>query len=117
MKIIKYISIIITLFFFTNNVSAQKKKEEIVIKTTAECDMCKRAIEKHLSFEKGVKKAVCDFENKEIKVTYNPEKTTPEKIRQSISNIGYDADDVKANNKAYQKLPDCCKKGEMHKDH
>lgn len=95
-------------------VNAQSKAE-VKIKTSAECDMCKKTIEKTLSFEKGVKKVECDIETKEVSVTYNPKKTSPEKIREAISKAGYDADEVKANNKAYQKLPECCKKG--NKDH
>jgi periplasmic mercuric ion binding protein len=47
-----------------------------------------------------------------IKVTYNPKKITPEKIRVAISKLGYDADDVKADPKAYEALDGCCKKSE-----
>ena len=61
-------------------------------------------------FEKGIKLATVDVAAKTVTVIYNSEKTNPETIRKAISNIGYDADDVPANIKAYQKLEDCCKK-------
>ena len=111
---------IIVLMLFANAAFAQSKsKAELKIKTSAECGMCKNTIEKAMSFEKGVKSATLDLSTHELTVVYNPKKTTPEQIKQAIANAGYDADDVKANNKAYQKLPECCKKGGMenHKDH
>jgi copper chaperone CopZ len=89
---------------------------EIKIKTSATCDMCKATIEKYLAFEKGVKRSSLDVPSKVLTVTYNPKKTTPEKIRQAVSKSGYDADDVKADPKAYQKLDDCCKKGKVCND-
>jgi len=88
------------------------KFEEIKIKTSAQCDMCKERIEEALAFEKGVKKSELDMETKIITVTYKKGKATPESIRKAISKTGYDADDVKADPKAYSKLDACCKKPE-----
>jgi mercuric ion binding protein len=116
-KIIKS-AVIVMLVLFTNSLFAQSKsKAEIKIKTSAECDMCKNTLEKTLAFEKGVKDAKLDLATKEVTVVYNPKKTNPEQLKKAISNAGYDADEVKANNKAFQKLPECCKKGESHEDH
>ena len=86
------------------------KYEEIRIKTSSQCDMCKERIEEALAFEKGVKKSELDLETHIVTVTYRKGKTTPENIRKAIAKIGYDADDVKADPKAYGKLPACCKK-------
>lgn len=111
---------IVMLMLFCNSAFAQSKnKAEIKIKTSAECEMCKNTLEKAMSFEKGVKKATLDLSTRELTVVYNPKKTSPEQLRNAIAKVGYDADDVKANNKAYQKLPECCKKGgvENHHDH
>ena len=38
--------------------------------------------------------------------------SNPETIREVISKLGYDADNVKADNDAYNKLDGCCKKSE-----
>lgn len=91
--------------------SQDKKNETIKIKTSAVCDMCKDKIEQGLAFEKGIKSATLDEKTKICTVTYNPNKTTPDVIRKTISKLGYDADDVPADKAAYAKLPDCCKKG------
>jgi hypothetical protein len=45
-----------------------------------------------------------------ITVVYNPEKIDVAKIKQVIAETGYDADEVKAIKKSYDKLPNCCKK-------
>jgi copper chaperone CopZ len=72
--------------------------------------MCKETIEKALAFEPGVKASLLNVESKIVTVKYNPAKTTPDKIRIAISKVGYDADDLKADPTAYDKLSPCCKK-------
>lgn len=113
MKTLKNIlsGVVAILILFTTSVKAQDSTiAELKIKTSSVCGMCKETIEEALAFEKGVKKSNLDVKSQIVTVTYNPKKTTPEKIRLAISNSGYDADDVPANPKAYKKLSDCCKK-------
>lgn len=86
------------------------KNAEIKIKTSVVCSMCKEKIEQGLAFEKGIKDVSVDLETKICTVKYNSAKTTPGEIREAISKLGYDADDVAADEKAYEKLPACCKK-------
>ena len=91
--------------------------EKTTIKTNIYCDHCRKCescggkLQKEL-FTKGIKNIVLDEKAMTITVTYNPEKITVEKIRERISKLGYDADDVKADAEAYQKLDGCCKKSE-----
>ena len=90
---------------------AQPKKEVTVkIKTSAVCGMCKDKIEQGLAFEKGIKDVSLDVETKIATITFNPKKTDPDKIREKITKLGYDADDMVADKVAYDKLPVCCKK-------
>lgn len=99
------------IVFYTPIAKAQDATvSEIKITTSAVCKMCKGNIEKALRAEKGVTKSTLDVPSKVVTVTYDPKVTSPEKIRLAISNAGYDADDVKANPKAFKKLDDCCKK-------
>ena len=88
----------------------QKKEETITIKTSAVCGMCKERIEKDMKFEKGVTAVELDLKTKLLTVTYKPSKTNPDKLREAVTKIGYDADDKPADAKAYEKLPACCKK-------
>lgn len=114
-KIFSVIALLL-ITFVTNQSMAQSELTELKIKSSVVCDMCRETIEKYMAFEKGVKKTVVDVESKVITVTYNADKTTPEKIRQAISKSGYDADDVPANAKAYKKLDGCCKKDAVCND-
>ena len=76
--------------------------------------MCKKTIERDLSFEKGVKTINLDIDSKLVTVVYLPSKTNPEKIRVALTKIGYDADSLKADEKAFDKLPYCCKEPGHH---
>ncbi|ALW87409.1 MerP protein [Hymenobacter sedentarius] len=79
-------------------------------KTSAVCDMCKARLEKSLAYEKGVQSATLDVPSKVLTVTYRPDKTTPANLRTAVQKTGYDADELTADARAYNRLPDCCKK-------
>lgn len=96
---------------------AKPQLAEVIIKTTFYCDHydeceSKPALEKEIMLTSGVKSVVIDGEANTITVKYHPKRTNPDKIRTVISNAGYDADSVKANPKAMEKLDGCCKKKE-----
>jgi periplasmic mercuric ion binding protein len=113
MKRIKILSLILLSVFFGKAVFAQEnnKKEDVIkIQTSAQCEMCKEAIEKALAYESGVISSDLDLETKIVTVKYKPKKTNPDKIRLAISKAGYDADNIAADQKAYKELPNCCKK-------
>jgi mercuric ion binding protein len=89
---------------------ALSKTKVVNIKTSAVCASCKARIEKALTSAEGVEAAILNLNNKQVKVKYDPAKTSPEKLREVVVNTGYNADDVKANEEAYHKLPGCCQK-------
>lgn len=82
----------------------------VKIKTSAICEMCKARMERNLGLSKGVKESNLDLKENVVTVKYNPNKTTPEAIRKTITQTGYDADAEPANQKAHDKLPSCCRK-------
>ena len=100
-----------------------KKKgiQTVSIKTpSVQCNSCKERIEKYIIRETGVQKVNVDYKRKVTKVTYVADRTNVENIKTAIANIGYDADDVTANEEFYKALPTCCKKpadGGGMKDH
>jgi copper chaperone CopZ len=110
LQVRKFAMVIAAVLVTTICFGQQKKSDTLLIKTSAVCDMCKDRIEGGLAFEKGVKSAVLELKTKEATIVYNPAKTTPEKLRKAISMLGYDADSIPANEKAYARLPACCKK-------
>jgi len=88
----------------------ESKFETITIKTSAVCEQCKDRLEHDMAFEKGVKSVVLDLETKELTVTFKRGKNTRENLKKAVTKIGYDADDLVADQKAYDNLPTCCKK-------
>ena len=90
--------------------AATKGTSTAQFKTSAVCDMCKARIEKSLAYEKGVQSAVLDVPTKVLTVIYKADKTTPAALRTAVQKTGYDADELTADARAYNRLPDCCKK-------
>jgi periplasmic mercuric ion binding protein len=102
--------LIIALLSSSNEVAAFSKSKTLSIKTSAVCGSCKARIEKALKATEGVEDAILNLNNQNVKVKYDPGATSPEKLREVVSNTGYNADEVKANGEAYHKLPGCCQK-------
>ncbi len=86
-------------------------KQVVSIQTNAQCGDCKDRIEKELNFTKGVILADLDLDTKIVEIKYSTKRTSPEKLREVISSIGYNADEVKANEQAQSELPKCCQPG------
>lgn len=111
-----FILSLISLTFFTQ-LKAQKEPVavkdgyRIDIQTSGICEMCKYTLEKDLTFEKGVKSADFNLENKVLTLVYNPKKTDPQTLRERITKVGYHADTLARDIQAYEKLPFCCKDG------
>jgi len=109
---------LVLMFFFPFSAAAQKKgnTQTAVIKTKIYCDHCKQCetcgdkFSKDLYNETGIKRVDVDSKVMTITVVYDDRKITIEKIRELISNLGYDADDVKADPAGIAKLDGCCKK-------
>jgi periplasmic mercuric ion binding protein len=104
---------LITLCFFAAvAVQAQDKKKTstLDIRTSAVCGMCEKTIEGNLIYEKGVKAVDLDLLTSMVKVEYDPKKTTPEAIRTALTKLGYYADDLPGDEKAFRDLPECCQK-------
>lgn len=108
-KLIKFTGLVVLCLAFFNS-QAFAQTTEVKIKTSAICDECKDRIEKALAFEKGIKSSNVDLKDQLVTVVYYPKRTSPEKIKEAISNAGYDADEIPAKKESYEKLPTCCKK-------
>ncbi|WP_019947852.1 heavy-metal-associated domain-containing protein [Hymenobacter aerophilus] len=84
--------------------------ETLQLKTSAVCDMCKARLEKAMAYEKGVQQATLDVPSQMLTVTYRPDKTSAAALTTAVQKTGYDANDQLADDKAYERLPECCKK-------
>ena len=115
MKKLKLLALLTVAFATASSAQVVKKggQQTVTIKTpTVQCESCKKRIESYMSREDGVTKVVVDYKRKTTKVTFVSDRTNIENIKTAIANVGYDADDVTANEESYKKLPACCKKTE-----
>lgn len=74
------------------------------------CETCSPLMQKSVLKVKGVKMVNINPANNVIEVVYNENKIDLASIKNAIAAAGYDADEVKADTKAYQSLDGCCKK-------
>lgn len=72
------------------------------------CSMCKSTIEKAAKSLSGVNTANWNMENKILKVSFNPGKSSLSEIHKAIAKSGYDTEKENASEEAYNNLPACC---------
>lgn len=114
----KSIAILTLVLGMSFGAFAQKgKSAEVSFASSTKCGMCKKTIESNLGKEKGISAVNVDLATNTVNVNYNPKKVSKEQIQQKITMIGYDANDLAANQKAHDALPGCCQKSaKPHKD-
>jgi len=110
-------AILFTLVLFVAGYSNAQSSgvKTAVIQTSAECGACKTRIEDKLNYTKGIKFADLNLEDKKVTVKYSTKKISLDEIKKIISEVGYSADDVKANSKSVAALPACCQPDGMKK--
>ncbi len=100
------------------SVSAQQPKPLwITIKSNnLKCWECKESLDRYLivenksNMESGMIQWKINLLQGEIKVQYLPDRTSPEVIKTAMNNAGFDADDTKADEESYKKVPNACKR-------
>ena len=79
----------------------QKVSGKAVIKTpTVQCETCSDRLTFFLSREYGVSSVKVNFKQKTTTVTWLNDRTTLENIKVAIANLGFDADDIEAEESA-----------------
>jgi mercuric ion binding protein len=110
MKAIK-LTLIALIVFIQAGKAQQKAVDKIVIKTPmAICDPCKDKIENYIIRQDGVISVDVDIKKHTTTIVYYTDRTTDENLKASIADVGFDADDVTAEETAIKKLPKCCQK-------
>ncbi|MEZ4685132.1 MAG: heavy metal-associated domain-containing protein [Bacteroidia bacterium] len=102
--------ILMSGFVFADSPAKKPKTETVEIQTSAVCGHCEEKISNALTYTKGVVDFDFNDETKVVSVTYKTKKTSADDIRQATSAAGYQADEVPANQAAYDNLAPCCKK-------
>lgn len=106
MKNLKFYTL--SLFLFVG-LFVMAGNEKVSFKTSAQCEMCKEAIETALKDVDGIAKVLVNIDTKEVHVKFDNEVLTIDDVQTLITEVGYWADDKAPNKEAYAALPDCCK--------
>jgi len=75
---------------------------------TVKCNSCVKTVTTAVKKIDGVESIKIDLEKKVAHVNFDAKKVKPADIRKAIAASGYDADDVKRDEKAHANLPKCC---------
>lgn len=74
--------------------AAAKERQTVLFKTNLHCKNCAKKVQENLAFVKGVTDLKVSLENQEIIVTFDPAKTSVEKLQAEIKRLGYAANIV-----------------------
>lgn len=105
-KVLSFIILLIVGWFYSAH--AENKTETFIVKG-GDCDECKVYIEESALSVTGVSIADWNRETKELQVVFDDSQTNVDAIQQVIADNGNDTPNHKAQNEAYNKIPECCK--------
>jgi periplasmic mercuric ion binding protein len=92
MKRISLVLMVIAgLLFAVNQAEAAKPKtENVKFWVSMSCMSCQQKIKDNLSFEKGVKDLQIDLASKTVDISFDPKKTTADKLKTTIEKLGFE---------------------------
>jgi mercuric ion binding protein len=76
-------------------------------KVFGNCELCQPRIENAVK-EEGASSASWDKDTKMLTVTYDPSKTSRDKLSKKLASVGHDTEKYRAPDDVYDKLPACC---------
>ena len=106
---LKKIFLIALLLIGSNTVAQENTIQKVSFKVWGNCDMCKSKIEKAAKSVDGVSSAKWNVSSGKIVVKFDSDKTKLDQIEDAIVAVGYDVENKKATEEAYNKLHNCCK--------
>ena len=104
----RMLNLVALLVLSITTVVAQTEKKE-KFEVAGNCGMCKDRIETAANSVEGVSSAEWNRETKLLEVSYDSSRVNIHKIHMAVADAGHDTKMLKANDIAYNNLPDCCK--------
>lgn len=74
----------------TAAVAPAAKTQTAKFSVSMHCKNCVKKITENMSFEKGVKDLKVDLPSKTVTITFDPKKTTVEKLHAALKKLGYE---------------------------
>lgn len=101
---------IFLLLLFNFSVSAQSNKDlsKEQFKVFGNCEMCKKTIDAAAKSVDGVASAKWNAVSKQMKLKFDSSKTDIISIKKAIAKAGYDTEEFRAEETAYNSLHYCC---------
>lgn len=86
-----------------------KDIKTVIFTTTPQmhCENCEKRIKENLRYEKGVKAIKTSVAEQKVYVTYDADKTTPEKLQKGFKKFGYEARVTNEKEKIEKKAETC----------
>ncbi|MDE5686201.1 MAG: heavy-metal-associated domain-containing protein, partial [Paramuribaculum sp.] len=107
----KIITLAFAIFMTLTAMAADKATVSFSVNPTMTCQNCENKIKSNLRFEKGVKDIATSLADQLVTVSYDPARTSPEKLAEALKKIGYTATvSNKTAKAACGKQSGCCKK-------
>lgn len=106
MKTIKLLGVLFFSIFSFQFAGAQSTKTQ-TIAVNGNCGSCKKTIEKS-ALAAGAATANWDKKTRFLSISYDPAVSNPAKIENAVAAAGYDTENVKASDKSYSDLDECC---------
>lgn len=101
-------NIFLISFFFLLNTGLWAQPVTKTFQVSGNCSMCKKTIE-DAALKKGALSASWEKSTGVLTVNFDPAVLSQTSLLQAIADAGYDNEGVKADEAAYQALPECCK--------
>ncbi len=101
--------ILLILAMLLAPLSLMAAEQTVSFKVAGNCGSCKKKIVKAAESVDGVDDATWDKSTKVFSATFDDTKTNKDAIVKAILASGYDVEEKKADDRAYEKLPNCCK--------
>ncbi len=111
-----FLLLVLLINFCLINFAQQRKPEWATIKTpNLRCWTCKQRLEDYMAreigqTESGIIKMQINMLSGTTRVQYWPDRVNVNYIQTAFANAGFDADEIKAEENTYKKLPPACKR-------
>jgi copper chaperone CopZ len=101
--------LLVSLFLLshTESIAQSKKDSTVSFKVFGACELCKERIEKAAK-GKGISSVEWNVDTKMLSLTFDPSRTTLEKVHNRIAGVGHDTYLKKADDAIYNALHGCC---------
>ncbi|MEL6392968.1 MAG: heavy metal-associated domain-containing protein [Bacteroidota bacterium] len=110
MKLTILLLISLVGFSFSSDINTEDENiKRAVIRTSALCEMCKSRIERTVNELDGIVSASLDLVSRKLRVRYDADIIQVTEIREAITAVGYKADEIPADQEAFDALPGCCR--------